>query len=252
MMGYGLQWMDAVALWVASLPGAYGRVTAFGVGPLLLATLGLLLIGLLKTPLRWSGAVLTVIAIIWAAIVPVPDVLIASDGRSFAVRGADGRLAFHHSGGDTFAIREWLSGDADGRDVKDRGLGQGIACDPSGCVGKLADGALIADTLEPDAFEEDCSRAALVIAHRDPPQDCAAILIKRDVWRARGAMALRHTASGFVIESARSQNFDRPWSPAFPSRARSDETVTTSADGAAQKLAPRDATPRQDDIEADQ
>ncbi len=30
-MGYGLQWMDAVALWVASLPGAFGRVTAFGV-----------------------------------------------------------------------------------------------------------------------------------------------------------------------------------------------------------------------------
>ena len=26
-MGYGIEWMDAVALWVASLPGAFGRVT---------------------------------------------------------------------------------------------------------------------------------------------------------------------------------------------------------------------------------
>ena len=58
-MGYGIAWMDAVALWVASLPGAFGRVTSFGSAPLLLATAGLLLIGLLRTPLRWSGAALS-------------------------------------------------------------------------------------------------------------------------------------------------------------------------------------------------
>ena len=54
-MGYGIEWMDMVALWVASLPGAVGHVTTFGTGPLLLATAGLLVIGLFKTPLRWSG-----------------------------------------------------------------------------------------------------------------------------------------------------------------------------------------------------
>src|SRR5262249_23193223 len=36
-----------LGLWVASLPGAYGRVSLFGVGPLLLATAGFLVIGLL-------------------------------------------------------------------------------------------------------------------------------------------------------------------------------------------------------------
>jgi competence protein ComEC len=108
----------------------------FGVGPLLLATAGLLLIGLLKTPLRWSGAVAVVAAAIWAAYAPRPDVLIAADGRGFAVRGLDGRLAIHHVGGDSFAVREWLAADADGRDVHDQSLGQGIACDPSGCIGK--------------------------------------------------------------------------------------------------------------------
>src|SRR5208282_6476037 len=55
-MGYGIEWMDAVAVWVASLPGAFGRVTTFGAGPLLLATAGLLITGLLRTPLRWTGA----------------------------------------------------------------------------------------------------------------------------------------------------------------------------------------------------
>jgi competence protein ComEC len=139
-MGYGIEWMDSSGLWVASLPGAFGRVTLFGTGPLLLAAAGLLVIGLLKTPLRWSGLALATLAAVRAAFTPVPDVLIAAEGRTFAVRGLDGRLTFHHSGGDTFAIREWLAADADGRDAHDRGLGAGIACDPSGCIGKLADG----------------------------------------------------------------------------------------------------------------
>jgi hypothetical protein len=101
-MGYGIEWMDSVALWVASLPGAFGRVTSFGTGPLLLATAGLLVIGLLKTPLRWSGAAFVVLALVLAARTPVPDVLVAADGRTFAVRGANGKLAFHRTGSDTF------------------------------------------------------------------------------------------------------------------------------------------------------
>ncbi len=123
-MGYGIAWMDAVALWVASLPGAFGRVTSFGTAPLLLATAGLLVIGLFKTPLRWSGLAFVVLAVFVAARTPVPDILVAADGRTFAVRGADGRLAFHHTGGDTFAIREWLAADADGRDSERQGVGR--------------------------------------------------------------------------------------------------------------------------------
>src|ERR1700691_3796451 len=172
-MGYGIEWMDAVALWVASLPGAYGRVTAFGTGPLLLATAGLLVMGLLRTPLRWSGALIMLLAVIVAARTPRPDVLVADDGRTFAVRGVDGRLSFHHSGGDTFAIREWLAADADGRDIHDPGLDDDISCDPSGCVGRLADGSLVAYTLAPDAFQDDCRNAALIVAMHDPPPDCA-------------------------------------------------------------------------------
>jgi competence protein ComEC len=55
IMGQGIDWMNAVALWVASLPGAVGRMPAFGIGPLLLGTAGLLFICVLRTPLRWSG-----------------------------------------------------------------------------------------------------------------------------------------------------------------------------------------------------
>ncbi len=253
-MGYGIKWMDWVALWVASLPGAYGRVILFGTGPLLVATAGLLVMGLLKTPLRWSGAVLMLVACVWVARTSAPDVLVAADGRTVALRGADGRLAFHHTGGDTFAIREWLAADADGRDVHDRGLGQGIACDAFGCIGRLADGTVVAYAIEPDAFEDDCRRATLILAvHNDAPPGCAAKVIERNVWYDRGALALRRDGSGFVIDSARPKNFDRPWAPAPPRRENTDAAAAaTAAATASNRFAPRDATPLQDDIDADQ
>ncbi len=242
-MGYGIEWMDAVALWIASLPGAFGRVTSYGTGPLLLATVGILLIGLLKTPLRVSGIAFVALAVVLAARTPVPDILVAADGRSFAVRGGDGKLAFHHSGGDTFAMREWLAADADGRDVADRGLGDGIACDLAGCLGKLADGRLVSYVLAAEAFEEDCRRAAIVVATRDAPPDCDALVIDRGFWRERGALALYREGAGFNIESARSPNFDRPWAPR-PSRANAASSdVPASQPATPPRAPPRDATP---------
>src|SRR6185295_9184347 len=91
LMGFGIDWMIAVAQWTADLPGAVGRVAAFGTGPLLVATAGLILLCLLKSPLRWSGAALMILAAIAALRTPQPDVLVAPDGQTVAVRQHDGR-----------------------------------------------------------------------------------------------------------------------------------------------------------------
>jgi competence protein ComEC len=84
LMGQGIDWMNAVALWVASLPGAIGRMPAFGTGPLLLGTAGRLFICLLRTPLRWSGTFVAACAIAWALATPQPDILVAGDGQTTA------------------------------------------------------------------------------------------------------------------------------------------------------------------------
>ena len=250
-MGYGIAWMDGVALWVAHLPGAFGRVTAFGAGSLLVATAGLLSICLLKTPLRWSGVVLVALAVVLAVRTPSPDILVAADGRTVAVRGSAGTLAFHRTGSDAFAIREWLAADADGRDPRDRSLGEGIACDASGCIGKLADGRLVAFTLTADAFDDDCRRAAVVIATRTAPRDCAATVIGRDLWRRRGALALIRDGGGFALETAYPPNFDRPWAPQ-PKHASTETGFDASGSASApSKAPPRDATPRSEDLQAD-
>src|SRR5260370_11893062 len=41
LMGLGIDWMTAVALWVTTFPGALGRIASFAAVPLLLCTLGL-------------------------------------------------------------------------------------------------------------------------------------------------------------------------------------------------------------------
>jgi competence protein ComEC len=105
LMGVGIDWMIAVTEWVAALPGAIGRITAFGVGPLIVSSLGIVLLGLLRTPLRWSGAALLLFSVVSAVALRQPDILIGGDGREVAVRGRDGRLHLMKTGKDAFLVK---------------------------------------------------------------------------------------------------------------------------------------------------
>ncbi|HEY4142630.1 MAG TPA: ComEC/Rec2 family competence protein, partial [Pseudolabrys sp.] len=241
LMGLGIDWMINVALWVTSLPGSVGRMAAFGTGPLLLCTAGMLLLCLLRSPLRWGGAALVVAASLWAANAPQPDVLIAADGQAAATRGADGRLSVLASGRDTFAIKEWLAADGDARLTKDPSLNNGVRCDAAGCIGRMADSRLAAMALSVEAFAEDCARAAVVISPREAPGTCLALLLDRKAWRANGAISLRWNGNRFEQEAARPVSYDRPW--ARPPRVATETASSTV------RPALRDATPRTDDLE---
>jgi competence protein ComEC len=112
LMGVGIDWMIFVTEWVAALPGAIGRMAAFGIGPLILSSVGIVLLGLLRSPLRWSGAIVFVLSVVWALAVPQPDILISGDGHNVGVRGKDGRLHVMHTAKDAFLLKEWLAADA--------------------------------------------------------------------------------------------------------------------------------------------
>jgi competence protein ComEC len=239
LMGLGIEWMVDVARSISGFPGALGRMAAFGIGPLLICTLGLVVLCLLETPLRFLGALLIVCAIILMLRAPQPDVLIAPDGGAVAVRGADGRFAVVQSGNDVFALRDWLAADGDSRDPKDPTLGNGMRCDAAGCIGKLRDGSLVAIARTIEAFQEDCRRAVLVVSARDAPFECAAVMVDRQIWRRLGAMSLRRVGGGFEVTAARPAGYDRPWTRA----AAQAPPVTES-------MQQRDATPRADDLEA--
>jgi competence protein ComEC len=248
VMGWGIDWMIAVTRWVAALPGAIGRMAAFGTGPLIAASIGIILLGLLRTPLRWSGAAVLVLAVAWALAVPQPDILISADGHNVGVRGKDGRLHLMRTARDAFLLKEWLAADADDRQPADSTLTDGVSCDEEGCVAELADGAFVTLALRAGALTDDCERAALVVTARQASPACRAPVIDQERLRRQGAMALRRGENGFPVAAVRPRGVDRPWSPAVGGDTEADATLLPRA------KSPRgvDATPAEADQQAEE
>ena len=246
LMALGIDWMTSVALWVASLPGAVGRVTAFGVGALLVITAGMVVLCLLRSRLRYAGVAIVLAGCGLACAATRPDVLISSGGESVAVRTAGGNLSVLKFGGSAFTVTDWLGGDADTRKADDRTLGDGFSCDENGCIARLADNTVVAVARGAAALAEDCKAASLVITPREAPPGCAATVIDRKVLRARGAMDLRRAGDAWQIEAATPPGTDRPWA-----RGATVEETPAAASSRPARAAPRDATPRPQDLEAD-
>src|SRR4051812_31442104 len=246
LMGFGIDLMIAVAQWVAALPGAIGRIAAFGTGPLIAASLGIILLGLLRTPLRWSGAGAIVLAGVWALAAPQPDILVSADGHSVGVRGRDGRLHLMRTAKDTFLVKEWLAGDADSRLAGDASLGDGVSCDEAGCVAQLRDGGLVALALRPEALGDDCTRAAVIVTSRQASLGCGALVIGRERLQKQGAITLRRTRGGFASDAVRPNGLDRPWSPATDEPTEAENNTARPA-----PARPVDATPAEADLQTE-
>ena len=135
---------------------------------------------------------------LWAVTTPRPDVLVAADGQTVAVRGADGRLSVLRTGRDTFAVKEWLAADGDGRaNTEGRQPGNGVTCDAIGCIGRLADGRLVSHGVRARSLRGGLRRAAVVVSARGGAAELCGTLIDRGVSRTHGAMALCWSGEGF-------------------------------------------------------
>ncbi|HKD28141.1 MAG TPA: ComEC/Rec2 family competence protein [Xanthobacteraceae bacterium] len=248
LMGVGIDWMVAVAMWVASLPGAVGYVRAFGVGAMLLATVGLIVVCLLRSPLRFVGAGFVLAGCAVAMRAAPPDVMVSASGDVVAVRGADSRLSAVKFGSDTLSLREWLAADGDARLPNDRSVAEGFACDADGCVARLLDGAAVAVSRSAAAFADDCTRAILIVTLRPSPADCVATVLDRATLRSNGAMALTYRNGRFETQSARPGGLDRPWT------RRRDAARNTAPPGPAVlsvATVSREATTPQQDVDAE-
>jgi competence protein ComEC len=152
-----------------------------------------------------------------------------------------------HTAKDAFLVKEWLAADADPRLPGDASLADAVSCDDFGCVMQMAGGGLVAHALRPDALEDDCGRAALIVTSRQPPPACGAAVIDQDRTRRQGALALRRNGQGFAVEAVRPKGVDRPWSPAPAGNAATDASfISPPAVPRAQ-----DATPSEADLQSE-
>ena len=241
-VGAGIKFILWVARHIAEAPGSTLHVRAFA--PYALPFLSLAVI----SAIVWRTWTFRAMAIPFAAIGlvgafqgPRYDAIIPASGDQVAVRDADGRLIVVGKRFNAFAAEQWLAADGDDREsaaARDPQAG----CDRMGCVGDLPEGQSLSLVIDRAAFEEDCARAAIVVSALTAPANCRAPQVFDEKRLAEtGAVGLIWDGKQFAIQSDRSTQQDRPWSPA-PRRPHADRVVRPGAGAATPGADPADPT----------
>ena len=206
VMGWGIDAMLAMGRFVSGLPGAVTVSRAFPVSALVAMTFGGLWLVIWRSAWRWIGLLPIFAGLVIALSARAPDILVAADARTIAVRDADGRFLFPRPPKDRFAASRWLARDGDGRAVS-QAVG-GARCDGQSCVMKAPGGAVIAMPFRLEAVAEDCTHAAIVISAVPAPNCSGPKLVLDSRAIAQGG--------GYAITdgnalSVRQSRGDRPW-----------------------------------------
>jgi competence protein ComEC len=215
VMGWGIQIMLAMGRLVSGLPGAISTVPAWPITALVLLSLGGLWVALWRERWRWFGLLPMAGAVVFGLMARGPDLLVARDAATVAVRGADGVLRLIRPARDGYSADEWLKRDGDTRDSDDAVAtpADGVRCDGYGCVARARDGVLIAMPARIDALAEDCTVAAIIMSAVPARRTCRGpklVIDAFDVARAGGyAVWLGSTPKVETVEGERGQ---RPWS----------------------------------------
>ncbi len=213
LMGLGSDKVLLVAQYVALIDGSVRGVRAFPMSDLLWMTAGFIVLILVRSPLRLAGLAAMVVASVSAGRATMPDVFIDRQGQIAAIRGPQGGLLILGRSTSRFTVDRWLSADGDLRKGNDPALKAATACDRAGCVGIMRHGAAVALVLQPDAFEEDCRRARLVITPLKAPAFCktSAEVIDRDRLASAASLTLTFRDGRFVPTESRPSGNWKPW-----------------------------------------
>jgi competence protein ComEC len=209
LLGKGIAIMTAMGQWVSNLPGAVTLAPAMPLSALVLISLGGLWALLWQKSWRWWGLVPLLIGWVWAYAAPRPDMLVAPDAQTVAIRGGDGLLHFVRKPKDHLVARAWLRRDGDGRDIMDAIGDPSIKCDGVGCVMKGA--VLVAVSQKPEALADDCAAAKVVVsAAAAPACKGPAVVIDRDTAMTGQGWRVNLSAEPSA-QSVRGERGVRPW-----------------------------------------
>lgn len=215
----GIKAMLSLGAWVSGLPGA---VTVFPKWPeavLPLFALGGLWMCLLTGPWRLGGLAVLPVAFSMIAVSRAPDVYVSASGDNVAAVvdvGGSRALAIFDPRKDRFAANVFLEhAGFDERAVRPVAMTRAGLCDGSGCVATVG-GARVAVTEMRASLDDDCARAALVVAtfpvsEKDRSGCAAALIDRRSIWN-EGAHAASVDQHGSVkVESVKDRRGERAW-----------------------------------------
>jgi competence protein ComEC len=215
-MGWGLKAVIWSAQSVVSWPGSTAILPAMPAWGIALASAGLLWLCLWRRPWRWAGAIGLAVGISSIAIARQPDVIVSADARIFAVRAADGRTMVSPIRGDSFEVDTILkrAGQTDREAWPSAGESSDgrLRCGDFDCLYR-AGGQVVALVRKPEALDEDCRVASIVVSAVPVKRKCrsASVVIDRfSLWR-EGGHAIWLEGGAVRIETVREWRGDRPW-----------------------------------------
>jgi competence protein ComEC len=205
----GIAVMLGMGRWVSGLPGAVSLSPAMPMSVLILISLGGLWLAIWRKTWRWWGLAPMLAGVASAWFAPLPDMLVADDAATIAIRGPDGSLHFVNKPADKFAARDWLRRDGDERDIADAVGVAGLSCDGVGCL--VTGTVKVAVSQYPEALDEDCMRANIVVSAA-AAIGCKGPAVVIDQMSAQAGEGWRVTLSPTPTAiSVRELRGERPW-----------------------------------------
>ncbi|MBF9195201.1 ComEC/Rec2 family competence protein [Microvirga terrestris] len=203
VMGGAVEQVLAVSAWVGSFSGSTVVVPALSIGALALLSLGLLILTIPASSLRWMALVPAGIGLALTMVPDRYDIFIDREGAGAAIRGSQGQLALVGRPSN-FVTEQWLRADGDARNADDISLRREALCDSTGCVVVAGDGRRIAFVLDYAAFEEDCRRANVIVTRLQAPLTChGTFVVDGEALKERGATTLRLSRDAIEVTSVR-------------------------------------------------
>ena len=218
VMAWGIEMLLAVSRFVASLPGAQMWAPPIAPACLLLIAVGMLWLCLWRRPWRLFGLPAIGLGLLLIPLlIDRPDILVAPDGTSVAVRDNSGVLRVSGARAGSYIVEQFFDEEG-GPPADGAALREGVRCDASACLLYDAGGNMVSHALDPSAFAEDCEHAMVVATRLTAPADCAAPLVIDAQQLSRfGAHAVRIGGEDgkrtFTVTTDRSAT-PRPWQSA--------------------------------------
>lgn len=214
-MGWGIDYVIAVAKFVAAMGGAALGVPAGPRVSLALLALGGLFGLLWVGRARWTGTAAAGLGVaLWVAH-PRPDLLISEDGRLFGFRTEAGR-AVSSDKGSAYAAAGWLEDDGDVASQAEAHARGGfrrsrarVEAEVPG-IGRV----VYLGWKDPESGPRECAEAAVLVAPQwDTKPDGPCQFVGRARLAAEGALAVWVRADGPDFRGALTESRGRAWSP---------------------------------------
>jgi competence protein ComEC len=233
-MGWGAHIIMRVAEEVAAWPHAVLPLPSMPLPGLVAVTLGGAWLCLWRGRWRYAGAAAVLAGMASVAMPSLPDVLIDADAKVVGVRMPDGGLAFSPTRAAKFEQARWLqqAGMRKAAPWPARADTNAMRCDGAGCVFAV-NGRMVALMQRPDAAEDDCRRADVIVSLVPLRGACprpVAVVDRFDLWRD-GAHAIWLEPDAVRVVSVNGLRGDRPWVLRPKPRDRRTKAPTTTRAG---------------------